>query len=121
MESIRAIVPVIKQKQSMLSILRVFCDTLPHIPSHRADPVFSLLLETSGPQHLYHVFVFVLELCSKERELASQFSYFLQNLTAHFGLSELLTTSVGLINTLAKLPDKLKKMVCPSKLYLVKI
>ena len=64
-EAISTIVPVIKQKQDMMSILRVFCDTLPHIPSHRADPIFSLLLESSGPQYLYHVFVFVLELCSR--------------------------------------------------------
>ncbi|XP_063694240.1 uncharacterized protein LOC134825960 isoform X1 [Bolinopsis microptera] len=109
-EAIGTIVPVIKQKKDMMSILRVFCDTLPHIPSHRADPIFTLLLETSGPQYLYHVFVFVLELCSRDRELASQFSYFLQNLTIHFGLSDLLGTSVGLIKTLAALPDKLTKM-----------
>ena len=47
----------------------------------------------------------------RERELASQFSHFLQGLALHFGLSELLDTTVSLINTLAKLPEKLDKMV----------
>ncbi|KAL5263147.1 hypothetical protein ACHWQZ_G008532 [Mnemiopsis leidyi] len=118
-EAISTIVPVIKQKKDMMSILRVFCDTLPHIPSHRADPIFSLLLESSGPQYIYHVFVFVLELCSRDREFASQFSYFLQNLTVHFGLSDLLGTSVGMIKTLAALPDKLTKMT--GKTHMVRL
>ena len=75
MESISTIIPVIRQKKDMVGILRVFCDTLPHIPSHRADPVFSLLLETAGPQYLYHVFVFVLELCSRYVAAVNTFFY----------------------------------------------
>ena len=65
MESISTIIPVIQKKKDMVGIVRVFCDTLPHIPSHRADPIFSLLLETCGSRYLYHVIVFLLEQCSR--------------------------------------------------------
>ena len=50
---------------------------------------------------------------TRERQHASQFSYFLQALAAHFTLPNLLTTAVSLITTLAKLPDTPGKMVGP--------
>jgi len=65
-EAIKTILPAIfvhdsnDTKESIISILRVFADAYPHIPSHRRSMVFQELMEVVGTEQYLHFLILLL-------------------------------------------------------------
>ncbi|OLY80501.1 HEAT repeat-containing protein 1 [Smittium mucronatum] len=112
---------IVKNK-SVISVLRVFVDSLPYIPQHRRLPLFKLLLETIGVEEYgSYMFILILEKYSIKQtkssntkndqysEAANIFSRedymdFLIALSLEFDPKIIISVMIGLVNEMLTLP-----------------